>query len=305
MAKTIHEQQGLRIVQNEKNGFCVATLHFTADPKKRSPEWKAAARKGMSQAKYDQEFEISYDAFLGERVFPEIRERRSEIILREGPYEFNQWPKSLTMWAGFDYGTQNPSSMHVYTIVDGVTYAIWELYKPCKNILDFVEEMKACPFYNQLRWIAHDPDMNNRKQRDMASGATISVRTQFERLGITKWLSGSTDEQAWLSIMQRHWCGPEVTFKILESCPQLINELEGATYTSMTEKQLETQNYKEALVDKHNHAMDDLKYFMNANPSEVKRFVKIPSLVDTYGTRPIGAKLPPLRQKELGIAWHF
>jgi hypothetical protein len=280
-ATTLHEQQGLRITKNAKNGFVVARLHYTADPRKRSPEWKAAARQGMSQAKFEQEFEINYDALLGERVFPEITDRRHEIVHRTGPYLDGVWPDHLPMWGGFDYGQKNPSSFHIYTIVDGVVWAIWEMYKPCRNITEFAEEMKQCPYWARVRYIAHDPDMDNLKIMTRGEGTT-SVRRMFETLGVTRWLRGNNDEQAWLARMQKHWCGVDVTFKILDTCPMLIDEFAHATYVSMTERQLETQNYRETLVDKHNHAMDDCKYFMNSDAAPVVRNVKLPNLLSAY-----------------------
>lgn len=302
MVKTLHEQQGLRIVANEHNGFTVCTLHYTADPKKRSPEWREAAKRGMPQARYEQEFEIIYDSYMGQKVFPEMKSRRQEIVVKEGPYEFNKWPKTLPMWGGFDYGANNPSSFHVYTIVDGILYALWELYEPCRNILDFAAAMKACPFMGQIRYIAHDPDMCNLKQRDINSGASTSVRQQFERLGITRWLPGNTDEQAWLVKMQQHWLGEEVTFKVLECCPNLIDELESITYVSMTERQLQTANYKEGIVDKHNHALDDLKYLINSCPSENQRPVRVQSMLDSYSWGRQGA-VTSRRGGELGLLY--
>jgi len=223
MSKTLHEQTGLRIVQNDRNGFVVCTLHHTADPRKRSEEWRVAAKRGMTQAQFDQEFDIIYDAYMGQKVFPEIKTRRQDIVLKEGPYEFNKWPGSLPMWGGFDYGQNNPSSFHVYTIVDGILYALWELYEPCRNIIEFAQAMKACPYWNQLRYIAHDPDMDNLKSINIKTGAAVSVRSHFESLGIFKWLRGNNDEQAWLVKMQEYWGGPEIRFKILECCPNLID----------------------------------------------------------------------------------
>lgn len=301
MPKLLHEQQGLRIVANDKNGFTVCTLHYTADPRKRAPEWKEAARRGLKQAEFDQEYEIIYDAYMGQKVFPEIKSKRQDIVCREGPYEFNAWPKSLPMWGGFDYGTNNPSSFHVYTIVDGITYAIWELYEPCKNILDFVAALKSCPFWNQIRYIAHDPDMDNFKQRDVMTGGLTTVKRMFEQLGVTKWLRGNNDEQAWLVRMQQHWMGEEITFKILENCPNMIDEFESAIYMSMTDRQLETQNYKESMVNKHNHSLDDCKYFMNSNPNANVRPLKYFNVASTYGWRQEGPQAPYGRERELGI----
>lgn len=284
MAQTIlHEQQGLRIHRNERNGFVVCRLHFTADPRKRSEEWRAASKRGMSRAKWEQEFDINYDAQLGEKAFPEIREKREQIVLREGPYLDGKWPQHLQMWGGFDYGTKNPSSFHVYTQVDAVTYAIWELYEPCRNIIEFVMKMKACPYWDQIRYILHDPDMCALKQRDLKTGDVTSVRAQFEQLGITKWMSGNNDEAGWLVRMQKHWCTSEITFKILECCPNLIEEFELATYKNMSERQLEAANYSEGLVDKHNHALDDCKYFMNGATRPKPRSHAARGMLDTLG----------------------
>ena len=299
MPKLLHEQTGLKIVSNEKNGFTVCTLHYTADPRKRSTEWRDAAKKGLKPSEFEQEYEIIYDAYMGQKVFPEIKARRSEIIVRDGPFG-GEWPKNLPMWGGFDYGANNPSAFVVFTIVDGITYALWEIYKPCRNIIEFTAQMKSCPYWDQIRWIAHDPDMDNFKQRDMSTGGVTTVKIQFEQLGIHKWLRGNTDEQAWLVKMNQHWMAEQPTFVVLESCPNLIDEFESATYVSMTDRQLETQNYREAMVDKHNHAMDATKYFMNAGARPVTKAFKYFNVASTYGWSET-TKYPVYRPKELGL----
>lgn len=282
MPKLLHQQTGLKIVQNEKNGFVICSLHFSADARKRGEQWIRESQQGISKAKWEQEYQISYDAQMGEKVFPEIKTRFDEIVFGEGPFLDNEWPRDLPMFGGFDYGARNPSSFHIYTIVDGVIWAIWELYKPCKNIISFSKEMKECPYWDQLRWIASDPDLFNLKSRDMSSGDRTSVANQFQTLGISKLYMANNNEQAWLSQMQKHWQGPEITFRILSNCQKMIEEFEAATFVSMSERQLETQDYKEALVDRHNHSLDDCKYFMNNNPSLKQRKIKLPSMIESY-----------------------
>jgi hypothetical protein len=185
------------------------------------------------------------------------------------------------MWGGFDYGARNPASFHVYTVVDGVIWVIWELYKPCKNLPEFVKEMKSCPYWGQIRFIAADRSMNELRQNNKA-GYMESVRQQFWAEGVTKMIDGNTDEQAWLVQMSKHWNAPEVTLKILESCPNLINELEEAVFVTMSDRQLETQNYKETLVDKRNHAMDDLKYFLNSRPTLKPHTRPLTSMIKSF-----------------------
>ncbi len=269
----LHSQRGLSIVKNDRNGFTVCTLRYDADPKKRSAEWKREAQQGLSKAKFDQEYEISYDAQMGERIFPEIKDRREEIVYAEGPFLDDHWPSDLPMWGGFDYGARNPSSLHIYTIYDKVIYVLWELYEPCKNIIEFSTKIKDCPYFGQLRYIAADPDIFNLKQRNMETGQPVSVESQFRSLGISKFLKGNTDEQAWILKVQRLWQSPEIGFKIHASCRNMI---------SMSERQLETQNYREAMVDKRNHSLDDSKYFLNSSPTGGIKRGKLPSIIGQY-----------------------
>ena len=231
----------------------------------------------MSQAKFEQEYEINYSAMLGEKIFPEIKSRQAEIIFGEGPFIDNVWPRDIPMFGGFDYGARNPSSFHVYTVFDKTLYAIWELYEPCKNIIDYTTKMKACPYWDQIRYIAADPHIFDLNQRDLKTGFSVSVFDQFHQLGVTKFIRGNTDEAAWIAQMQKYWLASEVGFRIHKSCCRMIDEFEQAIYVQMSDRQLENQNYREAMVDKHNHALDECKYFMNSRPVLQSRKVQLPS----------------------------
>ncbi len=279
MPEIIYESKGLRIKKNDKNGFVVVTLHYTADPRKRSKEWLKEAKQGMHPAKFEQEYNISYTAMFGEKVFPEIKDRKKDIVVAS---PFESWPRDLPMWGGFDYGSRNPSSFHVYTVYDSVLFAIWELYEPCKNIFEFAKKLHDCPYWEQVRYIVSDPDINALKQRDMRTGATTSVQQQFIEAGINKLTLGLREEQSWIATMRSHWGGEQITFKILEACPNMIREFEEATYVTLSDRQLETQNYRESMVDKNNHALDDCKYFMNSKPSLKNRKITLPVLVKRF-----------------------
>ena len=62
---------GIQTWDNPRNGFHVIRLHYTADPKKRSPAWKTEAMKGMSSRAWRREYEIDFAAPEGEPVIPE------------------------------------------------------------------------------------------------------------------------------------------------------------------------------------------------------------------------------------------
>lgn len=285
MPKIIHQSKGLKIVQNDKNGFTVVSLHYTADPRKRSKEWEREARQGLSEAKFNQEYNIDYAAQMGEKIFPEVKSRQNEIIVQSGPFVDNAWPRDLPMWGGFDFGMRNPSSFHVYTIYDDVIYAIWELYKPCKNLIEFAKDLKACPYWDQIKYIACDPDIWNLKQIDSRDGGKTTIAQMFLQQGVSKFIQGNNNESSWIAAMQKYWMEPNpVGFKILTCCPMLIDEFECATYVQMSDRQLETQDYREAMIDKHNHALDDCKYFVNSNPNIKSRKIKLPTLIGGFSS---------------------
>lgn len=276
MPQLLHEEQGLKIVKNDRNRFCVVTLHYTADPSKRSEAWKKEAMAGLSPAKFAKEYEIDYEAMFGEKVFPEIVTNSSRIVVKEPYPEFS---KHLPYWGGFDYGIRNPSSFHVYTMIDGCLFAIWEMYEQCKNILEFTAAMKTCPYWDRIKFIAADPSMWQNRTHSAKTGMMMSVVDQFIEQGISKLVPGNNDEIAWISTMRQLWGNSDdPLFRILETCPMMIREFETAVFVNMTEGAAATRNYREAIVDKDNHALDDCKYFMNSRPSYESKKIQYPDM---------------------------
>jgi hypothetical protein len=273
MPAVLHEQEGLKIVKNDKNRFCVVTLHYTADPAKRSKEWEDEARSGMNSAKWAQEYCIDYTALYGKKVFPEISANKSKIVVPEPYIEF---PDTQVYWGGLDYGARNPSSLHFYTIFDGVTYSVWELYEACTNIDEFVTKAKAFPHYERVRYIAADPSIIKTNSTRNSLGLPCTMNDLFVKAGFTKLLAGDTNEAAWLALIRQHWQNSDdPTFRIFDCCPNQIREFESAVYVSTSERLLQTQNYREAISDHNNHSLDDCKYFMNSRPKIVKQGVKV------------------------------
>lgn len=261
--KLLHEQQGLRIVKNHGNQFCVCTLHFTSDPNKRSPEWRREAAAGMTIEQAARELDIDYTAVMGAKVFPEILEHRQHIII-EDPYP--DFGHTVKYYGGLDYGTRNPSSFHIYTIVDGCIYSIWELFEPCINISEFVEKMKEFPYWHSIRWIAADPNLWSASQQQKEG--LVSIQHLFWQAGVRNLVKGLQDEDAWTGRMRSFWgLGDEPAFKIFSRCTNQVREFETAIYSNQSERQLLSSAYKESIADKDNHSLDDCKYFMSKMPS--------------------------------------
>lgn len=266
MPSILHESTGLKIVKNDINRFAIVTLHYTADPIKRSKDWQAEARAGFSPSQWAKEYEIDYTALYGQRVFLEIARDRDKIVIQE-PYK--EYSALQPFWAGFDFGSRNPSAFIVFTIDEGVITAVWELYEPCKNIPDLTSKILACPYYNQIKYIACDPTITNQKSRTNRFGDLVPLAEIFQEHGLRRPLvPGHTDEAVWVEMMRKHWKNPEdPTFRIRACCSNLIREIENAVYASQSDRELLTQTYREELEDVHNHAMDATKYFMLSRPS--------------------------------------
>lgn len=263
----LHEQSGLKIVKNSNNKFVVATLHYTADPAKRTKEWKSEAQAGMRPAQWAKEYELDYTALYGARVFPEIANNRARIVV---PEPYTEFSALQTFWGGFDFGSRNPSAFIVFTIVDGVMEAVWELYEPCKNIPDFATKMKRCPYWGNIKYIACDPTIINQKTRPNKYGTLVTLAELFGEEGIRCLIPGTTDEAAWVEMMRKAWKDEgDPTFRIWERCPNLVKEFVNAVYAGQSDKEILTQTYKEQIEDVNNHAMDATKYFMLSRPKAV------------------------------------
>lgn len=218
----------------------------------------------MRPAQWAKEYEMDYCALYGQRVFPEIATNRDKIVV---PEPYREYSNLQVFWGGFDFGSRNPSSFHVYTIDEGVIYAVWELYEPCKNIPDLAGKILSCPYYSQIKYIACDPTITNQKTRPNRYGQLVTLADLFAEHGIKKLVPGVTDETAWVEMMRRHWKDPEdPTFRIWARCPAMIQEFENAVFSSQSDKEVLTQTYKEQIEDVRNHAMDDAKYFMLSRP---------------------------------------
>ena len=267
MADIIHTSEGLTIKRNPVNGFTVCTLHFRADPRKRSAEWRREAATGLTPEQFAKEYDIDYTAIMGSKVFPEIVTHRSAIVV-ELPYP--DFGPDVRYYGGFDYGTRNPSSFHVYTVQDGIVYSVWELYEPTKNITEFVAKMKEFPYWNRIRWISADP-MLGRKNQQVATGL-ISVKELFWNAGVRNILDGRNDpqaEEAWIALIRKAWADPnEIGFKIFSCCTNQIREFNDCIYTPQSERQLLSSSFRETIADFDNHSLDDNKYFLLNLPKQ-------------------------------------
>jgi len=276
MPELLHESTGLKIVKNDTNKFAVVTLHYLADPAKRSDTWKAEARAGMTPARWAKEYEIDYTALYGQRVFPEMATMRDKIVIPE-PYP--DYGPLQPFWGGFDFGQRNPSAFLTFTIDEGVLVLVHEIYEPCRNIEYFAQQILSSPYYGQMKYIACDPTIVQVKTRTNRLGQFVTLADLFAEHGVRKLVAGNVNETTWVEMMRRHWSNPDdPTFRIRSCCPNTINEFENAVYAGQSDKEILTETYRENIEDVRNHALDATKYLMNSRPSNRPRMGKDPMM---------------------------
>lgn len=102
--------QGIK--EYDRNGVHVLRVHYTADPDKATPEWKAEQQQGMSKAMWDQEYEIDFNVIRGKAWFPEFR---TEFHVASNPLTALS---GRPIFRGWDYGL-TPATVFVQTSAKG------------------------------------------------------------------------------------------------------------------------------------------------------------------------------------------
>ena len=87
----------MEIWRNPKNKFVVFQLHYTADPLKRSKEFKETIKGSMPRGQYMQEYELQWDSFSGMPVYPEFN--RKHHCVKEAQPQIG-----LPLLRGWDFG---------------------------------------------------------------------------------------------------------------------------------------------------------------------------------------------------------
>lgn len=83
-----------------KNGVYVARIHYTADPSKRSEEWKAREKKGTTTEGWEREYEINWTVSAEPKYYPEfnynLHVANEELKPMQGRPLIRGWDYGLT-----------------------------------------------------------------------------------------------------------------------------------------------------------------------------------------------------------------
>lgn len=254
-------------------GHRVIRLHYSADPAKSplTPDGKAwvenEANKylgGMSSLLWRREMEIDFGAGSGELIFPEFYEM--EDVLTCDPFDLD--PNVYNFFGGFDWGTRNPYSFHVYAeSPDHQFFSVWELYGERHPVPEVSKLIRQCPYYNLLQWIAADPSIWTENIPKKDSFASIASMMQDEdEVGdfVVDKLTPAHDRSdvSGINKFKSMWSVTPPRFVIFRNCVNQISEFKNLKYP----ERKETTNETEKILDKNNHTWDDAKYFLLSHP---------------------------------------
>jgi hypothetical protein len=90
---------GLKAWDNPINGFRVLRLHYSADPKKRTPEWKAEERRLYGTAEWYREYELIWESMEGRAVYADAWD--AGFHTSRAPLG---WSPKLAVCRGWDFG---------------------------------------------------------------------------------------------------------------------------------------------------------------------------------------------------------
>ena len=261
------------------SGIWVLEVHHTADPHKdpqrdgvawveESSKGYFGGVKGMAwRAEMGGDETLDYGAGGGEAVFPFLH-HDSPIIVPEIPVD--EALGRFRFYAGYDYGTTNPSHFGVWGIdTSGHAYKVWELHEKCVNLHDHVAKMKRCPYWSRIEYKVCDWSMMNKSQRNR-DGDLVTIHEQYEELGVSFMRGLKGGDMAHVLMLKRSfWADPSnPTMFITRACQDTIREYMGLRFDEHASDAVELrQNKKEKIRNKDNHSFDADVMLFDTRPS--------------------------------------
>lgn len=249
--------QGMTVWKNRKNKFFVVELHYTADPIKRDPVFKATMSSGMAKRDFDQEYEIQWDSFEGLPVYGEWNKR---IHGHRGLQPI----VGLPLLRGWDFGLTPAcvvAQLQHETLV--VLHEFTEFNMGAERFSTLVLQQCSVLFPNwgsgrKSNWIDFmDPAGVNRDQSDEGSCAKVLDSKGLEPIpGAVTFEDRRREVEKLLTKFTRE--GPSFKIDIL-TCPVLVRGFEGG-YRYPDSVVGKEPNKLRPIKDEHSHPHDGLQY---------------------------------------------
>jgi hypothetical protein len=247
---------GFRVWQNKKNKFLVTELHYTADPEKRSPEYKNSIKNSMPIMEYLREYELHWDTFSGQPVYPEFSKLH---ILSEKPIP----DYGLPMLIAFDWGLTPACSIGQYE--DGILTIFEEITGINIGAERFLQEKvipkirQTYPHHSDLKkqWLAFGDPAGTFKSQSDESTCFQKASKYFNMMP-----GPVSFEERKISISQlltRLHLGTTAFKVYAKECPILIKGFEGGYRYDEKSVDIEPSKLR-PIKNLYSHIMDATQY---------------------------------------------
>lgn len=260
--------QGMRVWRNPKNKFVIMEVHYTADPAKRSDEFRNSIKNAMPLTEYLREYELHWDTFAGFPVYPEFSKLH---ITTEAPHPM----AGIPMIVGIDFGLTPAAIIGQYQNDRLVIFE--ELVEVNMGSDRFAEKLaahiKLCyPAKSDLRkdWLCFiDPAGLQRNQKDESQCAqSLSAVGFIPAPGPVIWEQRRKGVVHFLKTMTSQ--GP--AFQVYsKGCPMLIKGFEGGYRYAEKSVEVEPTQIR-PVKDAYSHPHDALQYLACGISEVVGRF---------------------------------
>jgi hypothetical protein len=134
----IPESPKTRIERYE--GYSVIFLHYTADPAKRSKEWREAERSkffasGKKEKDWDQQYEMSFEIEANPRLYPTY-----DPAIHERSLKFNAYRPLIV---GLDFGKRRPAAAFMQQNSKNQIEILWAILGGGWDIHEFVTHIQS------------------------------------------------------------------------------------------------------------------------------------------------------------------
>jgi hypothetical protein len=245
---------------NTQNKFCVARVHYTADPDKATPEWMAKAKEGTAERDWLREYEINYDVFTGKPVYPDFK----EVHVRSMQYTPGGY-----MYGGWDFGYHHPAFVAAFVNQFDQLCIMGEQFGNDESIQSFGSRVLRWrqAMFPGAQWIeACDPA--GHQKNDKSEATSIEV---LGALGIFPTSKASSIREGIEIITQRLMMRNDGQYGLLinPSCKILLDAFKGGyRYPEERDGSPEDENpQKDGYYD---HLMDALRYLCVNNFNAVQ-----------------------------------
>ena len=284
--------EGVELWKNPKNKFTIVDLHYTADPRKRGPEWKEAVRSSMPVRDFMMEYERSWQTFEGKPVYADFNRtiHVSEATVRPEP--------GIPLLLGWDFGL-TPACL-LAQLVGRQLRIITEFVETSGSISKLAPVVWNILQTRYLPWTHGDdkiysyvdPAGFQRAQTDERTCVDVMRKAGFGQIrpGPVDWESRRKAVEDFLT--KTYGEGPGLI--ISGECPILIEGFAGGY--QYPEKAIEIEPTKiTPLKNKYSHPHDALQY-MAAGASQLMRRYGNQSQIHTpsYGFQTESPKEKPV-----------